>query len=258
MKSLGSESLLTLGGMELTTYYGHALALGVDHWIDWRARSGGRAMADIAADVEASGGLFVIAHPRSPGDPLCTGCAWLYEDVMPGKARFVEVWNGGTWMDYNEGSLALWYEWLNAGHHLVATAGTDRHGPEFEEIPIGFNVVYAEDLSETAIWAAIRKGHMYLSSGPQLEFTAGSARMGDTLATASADLFIACDKAERSDQLRLIARGKVHAEFPVTTSGKEQHAVHIQAEQSNWFVVELRAPNGELRAVTNPIYLSGR
>jgi len=65
MDSLSTDDLLTMGGLELTTYYGHALALGVRRWIDWRVRADERTIQDIAAEVEAAGGLFVIAHPMS-------------------------------------------------------------------------------------------------------------------------------------------------------------------------------------------------
>src|SRR5262245_31479375 len=172
-----SPGLLAIGGIELTTYTGHALALGVREWIDWRVRPGGRSMAQVAAEIEGAGGLFVIAHPMSVGDPICTGCDWRYTDMLPGPARLVEVWNGGVWVSEsnNERALALWYEWLNQGHRLVATAGTDTHGPAPDGVRPGFNVVYAEEWSEAGILRAIARGHLFLSDGPQLELSAQTA-----------------------------------------------------------------------------------
>ena len=174
MASYSADDLLTMGGFELTTFYGHALALGVRDVIEWRVRPGERSMTDIAREIEAAGGLFVIAHPRCPGDPICTGCRWEYDDVMPGDARVVEVWNS-YWdgESNNETALALWYEWLNQGYRLVATVGADNHGTQLREF--GFSVVYAAALSERAILDGIRHGHLYLSSGPEVSFT-GKAR----------------------------------------------------------------------------------
>ena len=113
-------------------------------------------MPDIAAAVAAAGGLFVIAHPMSVGDPVCTGCDWRYDDMMPGNARCVEIWNGGPWSEDNERGLSLWYSWLNQGYRMVATAGSDIHGPSDVDTFVGLNNVYAAELSERAILDAVK------------------------------------------------------------------------------------------------------
>jgi hypothetical protein len=258
MDSLAADDLLTMGGLELTTYYGHALALGVRHWIDWRVRDGERTMQDIAAEVEAAGGLFVIAHPMSEGDPICTGCDWRYDDMLPGSARIVEVWNGGQWADYNERSLALWYSWLNQGHCIVATAGTDAHGPSPAALQPGFNVVYAEALSEAAILQAISLGHLYLSSGPKLKISATTAdgacaMMGDLLRGQSAEVTVRWDGAPDESCLRLVADGTPQAEFPAMFTG--QQTWQVSPERATWYVAELRDKDGTMLALTNPIFL---
>jgi hypothetical protein len=56
------DDLLILPGMELTTFHGHALALGSGAMHDWRIRDG-QTMAARATDIAAAGDLFVIAHP---------------------------------------------------------------------------------------------------------------------------------------------------------------------------------------------------
>jgi len=102
--------------------------MGTRDWVDWRVRPDGNEMARIAAQVEARGELFVIAHPQAVGDPYCTGCVWRYGQMMPGSARLVEIWNehwGSS--SNNEAALALWYDWLNQGLRMIATAGTDAH-----------------------------------------------------------------------------------------------------------------------------------
>jgi hypothetical protein len=258
--SMAQPDLLTIGGIELTTYYGHALALGIHDWVDWRVRPSERTMPQIATEVAAAGGTFIIAHPMSVGDPICTGCDWSYADMMPGPARFVEIWNGGIWESEsgNEAALALWYSWLNQGHHLVATAGTDVHGPPPAGVQPGFNIVYAEALSEAAILQAISLGHLYLSDGPQIEFTAQSAdgtsaMIGERLHADRVTINASWQATEQGDQIRLIANGQVLVAQPAHEHGQKQWQLDVA--QPHWYVLEVRNLIGHLRAVTNPIFV---
>jgi hypothetical protein len=261
MDRASSANLLTMGGMELTTFWGHALSLGTRRWIDWRVRLGGRTMPGIVDEVAAAGGLFVIAHPGSVGDPFCTGCDWRYADMMPGPARAVEVWNGAWDGDSgNERSLALWYDWLSQGRRLVATAGTDAHGPE-PMVGAGFNVVYAETLSEAAILRTIGRGHLYLSAGPQVEFSARTptgdrALMGDALPAGAAELTVGWARCPEDARLQLMADGRPLAEW--RPGGNGTRAWSLSAGQARWCLVELRDAQGRMLALTNPIFLDPR
>lgn len=259
MDSASSDDLLTMGGFELTTFYGHALALGIRQWIDWRVRPGKRTMADILRAVETAGGLFVIAHPACPGDPVCTGCRWQYEDVMPGAAGVVEVWNE-HWSSgsNNEGSVQLWYEWLNKGHRLAATVGTDIHGAPDPALEFAFNVVYARALSETAILEAVRRGHHYMSSGPQLEFRGRSslgqtALMGDTLSGAGCELTLRWQACREGDRIRLIRDGQVQDELAAGAAGEKRW--QLDHGRQCWYLIEVRDSAGNMRALTNPIFV---
>lgn len=265
---LGGDHLLTMGGLELTTFWGHAVCLGLSEWLDWRVDASGTAMANIARSLQSSGAHFAIAHPRSPGDPYCTGCRWLYPDMMPGPARCVEVWNGpwvppGGAPSYNEEGLALWYQWLNAGFHLVATAGSDAHSlADYRNRP-GFNVVYADDLSQSAILRGVAAGHLYLSSGPTLQFRASqagerTAMMGDHLRVDShaGDLCLeaSCTLCPPDSLLRLVENGQVIDEVPV--SGAAEHTWEQPANPGTWYLMELRDRHHEMLALTNPIFFT--
>ncbi len=258
MRSLATPELLTMGGIELTTFYGHALALGVNEWIDWRV-SETRSMPDIVREVEAIGGTFVIAHPMTEGDPVCTGCDWAYDDMMPGNAKLVEVWNSGLWpFSRNELSLQLYYSWLNEGHRLVATSGTDTHGPAPLEIQPGLDVVYADELSEAAILRAVRQGHLYLSTGPKLELVAtnGSgktAMMGDALQGDHVTLKVCWDGVQPDDSLRLIVNGEVKESLQPASNG--EHSWPLDVPNPTWYCAELRDAHGNMSALTNPVFL---
>ena len=258
LDSFRSDDLLTIGGMELTTYYGHALALGVREWIEWRIGVGSTTMPELADRARQAGATFIIAHPMSVGDPYCTGCDWAYEDMMPGNGRCVEVWNSEWDGDrQNELSLQLWYCWLNQGYRMVGTRGSDIHRPT-DDANAGFDIVYAAELSETAILEAIRAGHLYLSSGPHLELTAqgsagASGRMGDLVPGQSIQINFAWHDCAETDHVRLIVDGKRVNEFPSGAQG--QHQWTLKPEEAHWCVAEIRAANGDLHAVTNPIFM---
>ncbi|HEX2620029.1 MAG TPA: CehA/McbA family metallohydrolase [Phototrophicaceae bacterium] len=256
--SLATDDLLTMGGIELTTYYGHALALGTRQWLEWRIQPG-ITMPMIAEQVKKAGALFIIAHPHSIGDPYCTGCDWNYNDMLPGNARCVEIWNGDWGGDSgNEDTVQLWYRWLNQGYRMVATAGTDIHSiMDVDNLHPGFNVVYAAELSQSAILQAIRVGHLYLSGGPRLELTAQNeagqtAMMGDTLDGETLTINVNWKDCQPGDTLRLIVNGQVRETLPLNNGGEQQWT--IAASECHWCVVEIRAPDGIMRAITNPIF----
>lgn len=259
--SYADNDLVTLGGLELTTYYGHALALGTHKWLEWRVQPHDKAsssMAELARGIRDAGAHFVIAHPKSMGDPWCTGCDWQYEDMMPGSARMVEVWNS-FWAgkSNNEAGLQLFYSWLNQGHKLVATAGTDSHAPPQANALLGFNVVYAEAFSETAILSAIAKGHLFISGGPSLALTAitsaGHFMMGDTVTGQQAQLNVQWSDCETGDQLRLIANGEVLKSISLDAAGSLDFEL---ASKPNWCSIEIRDSTGNLRALSNPLFFS--
>ncbi len=258
LDSLRGDDLLTIGGMELTTYYGHALALGTREWHEWRAGDG-QAMAEIARSILEKGLLFVVVHPRSPGDPACTGCRWEFDEIMPGPAPAVEVWNG-AWHQYNEDGLQLYYRWLNEGHRLVATAGSDIHRPPAPGAPSpAANVVYAEELSESGVLDAIRQGRLYLSSGPDLRLTAADdsgtvAMMGDSVAR-SESIYVHAEwrNTESGDSLRLIVDGTPYEERDVGEAHDDSWT--LAGDSTRWFLVEVRDADGALRAITNPIFV---
>ena len=260
MDASSTDDLLTAGGVELTTFWGHALCLGARTWVDWRAHPGTGEMARIADAAYASGRLFVIAHPQADGDPRCTGCAWRFGGMMPGTARLVEVWNGSWGCDSNnEKALALWYDWLNQGLRLVATAGTDSHRVRDYGVDCGFNVIHAEALSETALLDALRVGHSYLSSGPRVDFGArngdGARWMpGDTVAEP-VTCTVAWDDCPADAQLRVIVNGKLLERWETGVRGERAWA--LSPDQADWVVVEIRRADGGMLAVTNPIYFYG-
>lgn len=255
--ALASPDLLTAGGMELTTFWGHALVLGTRRWVDWRFRPGNGVINRLAEATYAQGELFVMAHPASSGDPYCTGCAWRFGEMTPGAARIVEIWNGPWAGDSNnELALALYYDWLNQGRRLVATAGSDTHSTADYAAGPGFDVVYAEELSEVALLQAIAAGHLYLSSGPVLTLVAveqeGARRMMGDIVAQPATVTVQWAHCPPGAQLRVLANGQPLHRQPIDAS--DSFTFTITPNDANWLIAEMRTADGVLLAITNPLF----
>lgn len=258
-RSQTEPGFLAMGGMELSTFNGHMLALGDNHWYEWRLNiEPGMNITRIMEQVIDQGAMLIIAHPMAPDEPFCSGCHWTFTEARPGVALGVEIWNG-DWHVFNEESLQQYYAWLNLGHRLVATSGTDIHGPATSNRRrrAGFNVVYAEALSESAILDAIRRGHSYVSAGPALLFTADSAAgvsgmAGDMLPAEDVTLKAVWKDGHEDDVLRLIVDGVAKEPSQAGVAGEQTWS--FAAGQLKWATVELRDAHHDLWAVSNPIF----
>jgi predicted metal-dependent phosphoesterase TrpH len=257
----GVDDLVVIPGIELSTFYGHALSLGTTRWIDWRIGRNGRTMQDAADEVHAQGGILTAAHPGNAGDPTCTGCRWLFSRFQPGGLDGIEVWNG-PWHKpraTNEISLQIWYHWLSAGHRLPATAGSDGHRTTSYLRPgSGFNLIWADELSAKALLRGLRQGHVMLSSGPRLWIEASGpggdvAMMGDVIPATGPAVPVRMSwlDAPTGAAARLVADGYLQAEWTVAPAGERS----VQALAVRSVSAELRDAQGTLLALTNPIYL---
>jgi hypothetical protein len=256
--AIGATFVLT-PGMELTTYFGHANALGTADWIDWRvapppgeqtgqAAGPTRTMADAAADVHRRGGLFVINHPRSTGYPYCTGCRWEYDDSAA-YADALEVWNG-PWRGQNADGLDLWDAWLNAGHRVPAVAGSDGHVPTRNPEILGQTYVFARP-EPGAILAAVRAGLSYLSSGPALVLQ----RPGPTepLPARADSLVVSLRGLQSKVDVCLVAGGARGRRLEVSQDG--DLTLPLPAEPAPWYRIEVyRRGSEQLLALTNPTF----
>ncbi|MEV6602180.1 CehA/McbA family metallohydrolase [Actinoplanes sp. NPDC051346] len=162
------DDLLIIAGEEVTTRHGHWVALGLpaDRWVDWRYGPDDGLFAGYAESVRAAGGLVVPAHPSSPGP----GSTWEFgHEHIDG----LEVWNG-PWTIDDVNSVRIWDRFLRGGRRLAAFGNSDAHSPAALGHPQ--TVVYAPELSRSAILAALRAGRSYLaeSASATLDLTAAA------------------------------------------------------------------------------------
>ena len=142
---------------------------------------------------------------------------------------------------------------------VALTAGTDNHGRTPETMHYGFNVVYADDLSEVEILRAVRKGRSYLSAGPQLKLSAfyrgQQALMGDVLRVTTEDALQVTalwDDCLPGMQINLIADGRVRSVLDATRP--DERTWEFRGGQARWCLLTLRDLDGRMWALTNPIY----
>ena len=213
-------------------------------------------MPQRVAQARAEGATFVIAHPKAWATRTARAATEL-PGHDAGNARIVEVWNS-AWDSNrnNEQSLQLWYDWLNRGYRMVGTRGTDIHGP-LEYTNVGFNIVYADELSEAAILSAIRQGHLYISAQPTLNLQAhgddgGVGVVGDLLGGQTVRVTLTWENVSAGDHLRWLVNGAIVEEVPIEAAGTREWT--LNAADARWAVVEIRGANGEVHALTNPVF----
>jgi hypothetical protein len=264
--------LIVVPGMELTTYWGHANALGVAGWVDWRVsppegfrRPGGDdslvtddaqasrpetwTMAAAAADVHRQGGTFVVNHPLSIGYPDCTGCRWEFGASSAAYTDLLEVWNG-PWRRQNVEGLALWDAWLDAGRRVPACAGSDGHLRPQRWDTVGLTCVYAAPQAE-AILAAARAGASYLSSGPALVLR--DPAPGAPLAAGADAVAVSVGDLPGPADVYLVAGGDRGARH--TLRGDGDLSLPLPAAGARWYRVELYARGSDVPlALSNAIF----
>ena len=285
---------LVIPGLELTTYGGHANALGIEGWADWRTVPPGAAAVDrsdgdpevLLADtglvtvadgdvpvpfavhqpggtmeataraIQGRGGLFVVNHPRSAGYPACTGCHWDFDDA-PAYADAIEVMNGDWARRQNDDGLALWDRWLAAGWRVPATAGSDAHVAPTHPERVGYTFAWASP-DVASIIRAVRSGGTYLSRGPRLSWEAPVA--GTDMARTLPELSVRLAGVTAGCQVHLWRDGRL-VEFRPVPEGDSIQAFPLRSRPvvGTWFRVHLvhqpKVGTSELFAMTNPVWV---
>jgi MYXO-CTERM domain-containing protein len=196
-------ALLFVPGIEVTTYSGHANAIGATRWVDFRVGSADPVVTidAITAAVAAQSAVFSINHPVLNLGDVCIGCSWSLSEPA-GRVGAVEIQNGQysvTGSLFYARSVRFWEAYLARGEHVAPLGGSDDHsaGRDHGSLssPIGgpTTMVYATELSVPAILAGVRAGRTVVKlqgpDDPMVELRAGdSAMIGDTVRARHATL----------------------------------------------------------------------
>ena len=148
---------LSVGRAELGQTY-HVVGVGFEE--GFTARRGWTAQ-EAVDETNRFGGVAIVAHPYWSG---LTAADLL---AVQGYAAF-EVYNAGC-----EGEIARgyahyhWDELLTRGCPVRAVAADDSHWPGFDSLR-AWTMVRARELTRSAIVEALREGHFYASTGPEI------------------------------------------------------------------------------------------
>lgn len=262
---LAGDDLLVILGQEATTQTGHWLALGIrpGQVVEWRYGLRHDVIGQHVTQVHQAGGLCVAAHPHAP----YPGGVFTYPFD---QFDAVEVWNGlwssdRPWNTDNNAAVAEWGRTLAAGirsgRWLPAIGNSDTHLDG--QIAIPHTVVLADELSTSAVLAGIRAGHSWIAGSTAIDLSlharAGerSAGIGDQLDTFGKPAVIqSVVSGVPSGTVSFHTdRGTVHRE---TLAGDGPGTIEwrTSAEESAFVRIEVRQPEQQMAALTNPVILS--
>ncbi|HEY6340967.1 MAG TPA: CehA/McbA family metallohydrolase [Bryobacteraceae bacterium] len=266
------DRLLIIPGREITTFEGHANVFGTTEFIDFRVGSSSvPTMNDLFSQVERLHALISINHPNGPAGEECMGCRWEAADADLARVQAVEAVNDGN----AEGPLAgipFWETQLNRGFHLTGIGGSDTHRPDDKSRPlsgVGYptTVVQAAELSERAILAGIRAGHVFIdtegTANRLLEMTATSggetATMGGSLnvSMAAAIHFFVHTTHSNGARIEVIEDSHPisHMSDPRISGDDARQSFDVAGDgRHHWIRINVRSPENHLLLVGNPIY----
>lgn len=263
----GSAGVVGLPAYE-NSLQGHAQMLGARRIYDAGDKSTA-AVRDMVAALRADGGLFQANHPS---DPVF---AYGY-DIRPDT---VEVWNlPRVWKpplpsaSDNDAAIRYWEGWLDRGHKVAATGGSDSHfaatlavqGP-------GQPTTWVRVRERTAagVLDGLRAGRTFVShqppglGGPRVLLEADGDRdgryeatVGDTVAPGT-PLRVRVQGGPGA-KLELYADGGRRTGAPVAVTGPAfEHRFTAPAE-STWVRAEVNALDGNrtlMLGMTSALYL---
>lgn len=262
---LAGDDLLVILGQEATTQTGHWLALGIrpGQVVEWRYGLRHDVIGQHVTQVRQAGGLCVAAHPHAP----YPGGVFTYPFD---QFDAVEVWNGlwssdRPWNADNNAAVAEWGRTLAAGirsgRWLPAIGNSDTHLDG--QIAIPHTVVLADELSTSAVLAGIRARHSWIAGSTAIDLSlharAGerSAGIGDQLDTFGKPAVIqSVVSGVPSGTVSFHTdRGTVHRET-LPGDGPGTIEWRTSAEESAFARIEVRQPEQQMAALTNPVILS--
>lgn len=272
--------ILIIPGTEITLKEGHFNIFGIEDSPNWltqiqtgenRVTLQGNlnSFTNLMQQTAANGLLNSINHP------LLTPWAWLDKATDLRHLHCLEIWNDPDWHDNahaNPRAVAMWTRWLNAGHRITAIGGVDYHFPQHKT---GYNqpqrlsrpttYVYAQELSGAAILEGLRQRRAYVSMGPQVTLQArvnGSTYgIGDDLGELEGAIEFSATVSFGSTPItaRLLKNGdELGAASIEAGRGRLQHVDKIEAAQPAWYRLDVLGKNGDILAVTNPIFVGPR
>ena len=269
---------LLIPGTEVTTFFGHANVVGNTDVVDFQLGSPRLPGLSRLLDQAASRDAFVsINHPSLPSGEVCMGCGWSVTETDWSRIDAIEVVNGSTLRTAGPESplhgVRFWEARLSEGYRITAIGGSDNHDAldlaGARQSPIGHpaTLVFTPTLSVRDVVDGVRAGHVTIDVAglpkARLDMTARAgartAGMGDDLLLQAGDQarlevtltgFPVDVRLEpRSDGLSVSAMSSASASGAVFRFSLEDGA------SSGWMRMNVRAADGRLLMIGNPVYI---
>jgi hypothetical protein len=191
---------------------------------------------------------------------LFNGQRGLALDVPFGLVDFIEVLQGGRL------NSEIWYRFLNLGFKILPVAGADF--PYFGPTLPGVERTYAKvdgAFTPDSWFAAVRRGHVYVTNGPFLEFTVNGRQMGEEIRVPRGSRLQVAAAAQLNpdvdalDRLELVVLGDVNSQEPARGQDRIQLKKELVADRSMWIAVRALGRHQEAQfntiAHSAPIYV---
>ena len=270
------ETLL-IPGTEITTFFGHANAMGNTGFLDFQLGSPRLpTLAKLFDQVDAAGGFVSVNHPSLPSGEACMGCGWTAKETDWSRVSAIEIVNGSTLRTSGaEGAfngIKFWEALLNQGHRITAIGGSDNHDAKdttgAKQSPVGkpATVVFAEELSTRGVVAGVKSGRVFLDvaglPGARLDMIAHatnrSASMGGELvlaASENATVAASTSALPPGAKVEWVSYGLV-VSVPSDPAASAAKLVHVAGGKNHgWIRVNIRDVDGKLLLIGNPIYI---
>ncbi|WP_167834306.1 CehA/McbA family metallohydrolase [Mesobacillus selenatarsenatis] len=271
------DDMLTIPGIEITSSKGHFNALGLKQWVDWRptCTDGGmeteEGMNRVIGEVRSAGALVSINHP------MLQPWEWQFRTTPLSLVDVIEIWNDPTYKDNpaaTEEALQLWDILWNDGHRIYGIGGSDSHlrpdesyeknGPP-SVIGDPATYVFADGLSALTILDGVKNGNVYVTRGPVLDcqvyMDSSSYKPGSEIGanvsgdTVEFDYQVNYENIETGASLHWILNGNEYKKVLLNPSrGTTTETFQWKKSGPNWLRLEIRGNNGQLLAITNPVY----
>jgi hypothetical protein len=268
------DNILLIPGRELTTFHGHANLFGTVAPVDFR--EGTPDVPDwntLLANVARTSGVLSINHPVRPSGEVCMGCGWTARGELDyGHVQAVEVVNGAD-ADTPFSGIPFWEHLLDRGYRLTALGGSDNHDAKLQNnsgaIGTPTTVIYADELSQAGLLAAIRRGRVFIdvagtrdrSLDMKAHAASGSAQMGDTLRVRRGTRirFEATVNNVAGGELRVILDGQRVALLRSSYIRSRSQSFEFTwraDDKRHWIRVDVADRDAHLALIGNPIYVS--
>jgi hypothetical protein len=168
----GTPGVIAIPGYE-ASYRGHAQMLGARRVYEGPHETAAEVQT-LADGLRADGGVFQVNHPADGSTDFPHDRDWFYgHAVVP---ETVEVWNiSRLWQppmpsgSSNDDAIRFWEGFLDAGHHVGASGGSDNHylaTTAVQGVGQPTTWVCAPDATVSGVLAGLRAGRTFVSHQP--------------------------------------------------------------------------------------------